>query len=155
MKITTTMALSVFLSLMFLSINEANAKGKSYPLMCRGGAAMKGTLTPKGITFQFKGGTQGAGSRPPQPGECTWLDRGFRPGEPRTLNWWHRDLKALAIDFDAQGRIRRLDIKGKPSANFKYIYNSIRNGSVFQLHAYQAKCRGRNCPFLSITRIGP
>ena len=67
--------------------------------------------------------------------------------EPRKLAWYGKDLKWLVIYFDAQGRIGGLDIKAKDRNKFKYIYNSIRNGSVFQLHAYQGQCGGgKNVP---------
>ena len=145
----------MFLFIMLLGRSDANAEPKSFPLMCRGGGTMKGTFWEKGLKFQFIGGSQGAGASPPQPGECTWLDRGFRPGEPLEIVWHDRDLDGLLVNFDAQGRLNGLEIKGGASDKYKYLFNSIRNGSVFQIHAYQATCRGGKCPFLSTTKIGP
>lgn len=155
MKVLILTFLCLFISFMGLQVSDAHAEPKSYPLMCRGGGIMKGTFWPKGIKFQFTGGSQGAGARPPQPGECTWLDRGFRPGEPREIVWHDRDLDGLMVNFDAQGRLNSLEIKGKASDKYKYLFNSIRNGSVFQIHAYNATCRGSKCPFLSTTKVGP
>ena len=155
MKNFTLPFLFLFLLFMGLKGNDAHAEPKSYPLMCRGGGTMKGSFWEKGIKFQFIGGSQGAGARPPQPGECTWLDRGFRPGEPREIVWHDRDLDGLMVNFDAQGRLNSLEIKGKASPKYKYLFDSIRNGSVFQIHAYNATCRGAKCPFLSTTKVGP
>lgn len=87
--------------------------------------------------------------------DCPWLERAFRPGEPCQLAWYGKDLKWLVIYFDAQGRIGRLDIKGKDRDEFKYIYNGIRNGSVFQLHASQGQCGGGKMFHLSVFRVGP
>ncbi len=134
---------------------EVDAARKSYPLVCRGGGSMTGNFWPKGIEFHFVGGSQGGSIRTPQPGQCTWLDRGFRTGEPRKIVWHSRDLKGLMVSFNSQGKITRLSIKGKHGSQYQYLFNSIKNGRVFHLHAYQATCRGKKCPFLSTTRIGP
>ena len=68
----------------------------SYELRCRGGA-LKISSTPGGtsssgeqmmnMTVDFTAGTQGAGARTPilTPGQCSWVDRGFRPGEPTQI----------------------------------------------------------------------
>jgi hypothetical protein len=39
------------------------------------------------VTIDFAAGTQGAGARTPilTPGQCSWVDRGFRPGEPTQI----------------------------------------------------------------------
>jgi len=68
----------------------------SYELRCRGGA-LKFNSTPGSTsssgeqmmnkTVNFAAGTQGAGARTPilTPGQCSWVDRGFRPGEPTQI----------------------------------------------------------------------
>jgi hypothetical protein len=39
------------------------------------------------VTIDFAAGTQGAGARIPilNPGQCSWVDRGFRTGEPTQI----------------------------------------------------------------------
>ena len=66
---------------------------QSYELRCRGGN-LKFNSTPgntsssgeqmMNMTIDFAVGTQGAGTGKPNlnPGQCSWIDRGFRPGEP-------------------------------------------------------------------------
>ena len=69
---------------------------QSYELRCRGGA-LKFNSTPgrtsssgeqmMNMTIDFAAGTQGASARTPilTPGQCSWVDRGFRPGEPTQI----------------------------------------------------------------------
>ena len=69
---------------------------QSYELRCRGGN-LKFNSTPgntsssgeqmMNVTIDFTAGTQGAGARTPilTPGQCSWVDRGFRPGEPTQI----------------------------------------------------------------------
>ncbi|MGD9850873.1 MAG: hypothetical protein AB7T38_06385 [Nitrospirales bacterium] len=91
MKMVMLTLLWLFISFVGLQTNDVHAKPKSYPLMCRGGSAMKTILRTEGMYIYFQGGKQGAQVRPPGSGECTWLDRGFRPGEPRELGWVAKD----------------------------------------------------------------
>ena len=69
---------------------------QSYELRCRGGG-LKFNSTPgrtassgeqmMNMTIDFAAGTQGASARTPilTPGQCSWVDRGFRPGEPTQI----------------------------------------------------------------------
>ena len=69
---------------------------QSYELRCRGGG-LKFNATPgrtassgeqmMNMTVDFAAGTQGASARTPilTPGQCSWVDRGFRPGEPTQI----------------------------------------------------------------------
>ena len=69
---------------------------QSYELRCRGGGlkfnSTQGGTSSSGeqmmnVTIDFAAGTQGAGTRKPNlnPGQCSWIDRGFRPGEPTQI----------------------------------------------------------------------
>ena len=159
MKIITAIALCMFLSPIVLSVDDANAKRKSYPLMCRGGSAMKTVLRTQGMLIYFQGGKQGAQVRPPRSGECTWLDRGFRPGEPRELGWVAKDsISQLQVMFAPPNQIIAMKIFGSPKgvADYNYLYNKIRNSEVFQVHAFLDTCRGgKKCSYLTVTRVGP
>jgi hypothetical protein len=69
---------------------------QSYELRCRGGGlkfnSTSGRSLASGeqmmdVTIDFIAGTQGAGIRKPNlnPGQCSWIDRGFRQGEPTQI----------------------------------------------------------------------
>jgi hypothetical protein len=69
---------------------------QSYELRCRGGGlkfnSTPGRTLPTGeqmmnVTINFIAGTQGAAVRRPNlnPGQCSWIDRGFRQGEPAQI----------------------------------------------------------------------
>ena len=69
--------LFVFSLLFILQNDEVEARAKSYPLMCKGGGAMKTRFDVWGVKVEFLGAKQSVGARTLQPGECAWLDRGF------------------------------------------------------------------------------
>lgn len=135
--------------------NVSQAEPRSYPLVCRGGGAMQGTLGKLGIDFTFKGGTQAATAKQPGPGECAWLDRGFRSGEPRKMSWSNRGLDRFFVDYGPSLKIKSISIQGRGSGNYKYLFESIRDGKLFYVHAQQKSCGGSKCPYLTITRTGP
>jgi hypothetical protein len=69
---------------------------QSYELRCRGGG-LKFNSTPgatsssgdqmMNMTVDFAAGTQGSGSyKTLSPGQCSWVDRGFRNGEPTQIH---------------------------------------------------------------------
>jgi hypothetical protein len=69
---------------------------QSYEMRCRGGGlrfnSTPGRTSSSGeqmmnVTVDFAAGTQGAGTRKPNlnPGQCSWIDRGFRQGEPTQI----------------------------------------------------------------------
>lgn len=159
MKVMMLTFLCLFVSFMGLHTNDVHAKPKSYPLMCRGGSGMKAVLRERGMLIFFQGGKQGAQVRPPGVGECTWLDRGFRPGEPQELGWVAKDpISQLNVMFAPPNKIITMEIHGTPKevANYKYLYNKIRNGEVFQVHAFLDTCgKGKKCSWLTVTRVGP
>jgi len=70
---------------------------QSYELRCRGGGLKFNSATGRtsssgeqmmNMTIDFAVGTQGAGTGKPNlnPGQCSWIDRGFRPGEPPQIH---------------------------------------------------------------------
>ena len=78
------------------SLNPSMPMQQSYELRCRGGSlkfnSTPGSTSSSGeqmmnMTVNFAAGTQGAGARTPilTPGQCSWVDRGFRPGEPTEI----------------------------------------------------------------------
>jgi hypothetical protein len=91
----------VFAATEFSPLKDETAFGassfmqKSYELRCRGGGlkfnSTSGRTLSTGeqmmnMTLDFSAGTQGAGSyRTLNPGQCSWVDRGFRNGEPTQI----------------------------------------------------------------------
>jgi hypothetical protein len=59
---------------------------ESFPMVCRGGDGMRADILGDGaMRVFFVPAAQGANSAPPGPGQCTFLDRALRPGEPHVL----------------------------------------------------------------------
>jgi hypothetical protein len=58
-----------------------------YPMVCHGGGAMKAEIFAGTIIVRFEPTDVGVGVAPPGPGQCGWLDRGYRPGEPASLRY--------------------------------------------------------------------
>jgi hypothetical protein len=50
-----------------------------YPMICHGGGAVKAEIFVGTIIVRFEPTDVGAGVAPPGPGQCSWLDRGYRP----------------------------------------------------------------------------
>jgi hypothetical protein len=80
-----------------LNISASATAQNSYELRCRGGGlrfnSTPGRTLPTGeqmmnLTVNFSAGTQGANSGQDlnlKPGQCSWVDRGFRQGEPTQI----------------------------------------------------------------------
>jgi hypothetical protein len=59
---------------------------ESFPMVCRGGGGMRAEIRANGsMRVFFTPAAQGANTAPPGPGQCTFLDRALRPGEPTDL----------------------------------------------------------------------
>jgi hypothetical protein len=93
------------------SLDPSMPMQQSYELRCRGGGSMKFNSTPgstsssgeqmMNVTIDFAVGTQGAGTGKPNlnPGQCSWIDRGFRPGEPPQIH-----LEIVSFGQQAEAR---------------------------------------------------
>lgn len=74
---------------------------KTFPLVCRGGDSTDGIsfgfkAATKTLSITFQAGTQPA-EQGLKPGQCSWRDRGFRPGEPEVL--CHHNLGQFTIQW--------------------------------------------------------
>jgi hypothetical protein len=81
---------SLGLAVGLLSTASAAAFGQQggYPMICHGGGAMKAEVFVGAmIIVRFEPTDVGANVAPPGPGQCGWLDRGYRPGEPASLRY--------------------------------------------------------------------
>ncbi len=129
----------------------------SYPLMCRGGGDMWLAISDNRVHIEFRGARRGANVAPPGPGECAWLDRGFRPGEAnygglspgRSIlvlrDYGLRDLLSVRI------RRGRVEVQAPPGSPLGRLIEAVRAGRVFNLHAYRHE---RSGAFI-VTRLGP
>lgn len=74
-----------FLLIFLIFAAPLTAQAQTFLLQCRGGSPMRFAVFVKGgraeVEVTFKAGT-GPASQGLLPGQCSWLDRGFRPGEP-------------------------------------------------------------------------
>jgi hypothetical protein len=61
---------------------------------------MIATVSEGHVRVDFAPGTAAASDTPPGPGQCTWLDRGFRSGEPTNMGL-DGDLAATHYLVDA------------------------------------------------------
>lgn len=132
----------------FLSTVPASAQ-TTYMMTCKPGGSLYSTTRSKNdgtvstIVF-FKGGSQGAATRAPNSGECTWIDRGMRPGEPLKL-LKSSETGRITSNCSASGckTITTAPIGSK-------ILKSIRDNRAFQVHVYND---GNG--YMRITRFGP
>src|SRR5260370_12673289 len=78
---------SLGLAVGLLAMASAAAFGQQggYPMICKGGGAMKAEIFAGTVIVRFEPTDVGAGVAPPGPGQCGWLDRGYRPAEPASL----------------------------------------------------------------------
>lgn len=148
---------------------SALAEPPSYPLLCRGGAGMKlmvnhdvdgaGIPGAAAMTIFFRpAGTPGSVA-PPSPGECVWLDRTFRPGEPASM-WIKSPNVEFAFQVYGNGRVvndttgPRVNVEGahiSPEAQkWDYLVKGVMTGGLFTANVYNESGR-----VMVITSVGP
>lgn len=95
------------------------------PLVCNAGGQMSAEVTGSTqLTLRFAPGTSAGTSVAPQPGECTWLDRGFAANEPGVM------------------------MVGNDASQTAYIVDGVKSGGMFYAHAYN------NGSTLVVTKVG-
>ena len=116
---------------------------QSYELRCRGGG-LKFNSTPgrnlstgeqmMNMTVDFAAGTQGAAKTNLNPGQCSWVDRGFRNGEPTQIRLEIVDFAQLqqarhgsAVDHSPTAAERYPDAQNVP----QYLTSSDHYWSFF------------------------
>jgi len=100
---------------------------KSYPVVCKAGGNMTAEVSAGNtVRVRFNAGDKGASARPPRQGQCAWLDRAFRSGEPSVLL--------------VEGNARHAD----------YVIDAVRQGETFYAHIHNNR-RGA----MVVDRIGP
>ena len=153
---------------MVAAATTASAEPPSYPLLCRGGGNMRiatnhdvdgaGIPGATHMTIYFRAAAVAGSVSPPPPGQCVWMDRTFRPGEPE--NMW---IKSANIEFSFQvmgnGRVAvdttgpRVNVEGahiSPEAQaWDSVVKAVMTGNLFTVQVYNES--GRT---MVITRIG-
>lgn len=121
----TRISLSIAAAIAFAAFTMPAAQAaNSYPLICQGGGAMSARVNADAsVRLRFTPGTSAGAVRP---GECTWIDRGFRPGEP----------DVLMLSRNRRGA--------------EYMINGMLSGERFYVHGYN-----NGSGAMVITRIGP
>jgi len=123
----------------------------SYVMTCRGGGDMQAVAGQRVsnphvfVEISFKPGSAGAGVQAPSPGECTWIDRGFRAGEPTKMLF---DDNAVAW---TQTVCRAGDCRvNTPSSKAMTLMNWVKTGQPFQVHVYND-----SAGYMIVTKVGP
>jgi hypothetical protein len=120
---STKLSLTLAAAAIMLAIAPAEASPRSYQLICKGGGAMLATIKANAtISLRFSPGNEAGVA---QAGQCTWVDRGFREGEPNVLS--------LAGDRNGTS----------------YILDGMLSGDRFYVHVYNDN-NGR----MVVTRTG-
>ena len=128
----------------------AQSEARDYVMTCRAGGQMQAVAGQRVSTreafvhIKFKPGTAGAAVRAPRAGECTWIDRGFRAGEPTKLVYkengsWIQSVCSL------NGCTTRSN-----SRSMLTLINAVKSGRPFQVHAHNDR-QGN----MIVTRVGP
>jgi hypothetical protein len=117
---------SLALAAGLVSIMSAAAFAQpGYPMVCHGGGGMNAEIFADAIIIQFEPTDVGVGVAPPAPGQCGWLDRGYRPGEPAFLRY-----------------------SGNPDG-VHYLIDGVVGGGNFYVHVHKAGGA------MVVDRIGP
>jgi len=141
----------------------------SYPLRCRGGAGMKimvnhdvdaaGVPGATAMFIHFKWSAKPARIQEPLPGECGWLDRTVRTGEPSVM-WIKSPKIEFAFQVMGDGKIvvdttgPRVNVEGatlSPEAkNWQYLVDGVLRGQLFTAKVYNESGR-----VMVVTGVGP
>lgn len=129
-------------------VSASSARGEtSYPLICRGGPGMNAEVwhyTSNGApgvytNISFRRGQTASN---PGPGECVWIDRGFRASEPASL--FYNVLSNQSQIFTV--------LPGGVTFGMgplRYLLNAVNRQTRFYVHGYSRSGS------ISVTRLGP
>lgn len=141
------LVLSIFVTSL-LTVIATTAYGEtSYPLICRGGPGMTASagysindLAVEQIFISFR---KGLVARTPGPGECVWLDRGFRVSEPSQLWYSAKDTNATQTYAITSSGITA------SQGPLTYLIRAVASSQTFYVHAY------RYGNMFVVSRLGP
>jgi hypothetical protein len=127
---------------------QAEAAPTSYVLMCKGGGPLVYRVQTIGdtarIVVRFRKAGDAGSVRPPNPGECTWLDRRINGAEP---DQFYVDGRGdVRVTCNTAGVCR---VEGLPAA-LQALVNAMRGGGTYMLHVYN-----NGSGHFKVTRVGP
>ena len=130
------------------TVNTASAAPNSYVLMCKGGGAAMYRVETIGaqarVIVRFRKAGAAGSVRPPNAGECTWLDRPINGAEPD--QFYVDGTGELRVVCNTAGVCR---VEGLPAA-LQALVNAMRGGGTYMLHVYN-----NNAGHFKVTRVGP
>jgi hypothetical protein len=133
----------------------AFAEPQTYPMVCRGGPGMRimvnhdvdvqGIPGATAMFIYFKPAAKPGSAAPPQPGECVWMDRTLKSGEPTAL-WIRAPHVEFAFQVYGDGRIAkdgrtfRLNPEGNSdeAQKWRQLTDAVLNGAQFTVQVYNA-----------------
>jgi hypothetical protein len=158
---------AAFLVVLCCTARIGFADQPSSPMVCRGGAGMRimiahdidadGNPAATSMWIFFKPASRPGSAAQPQAGECTWMDRTLKSGEPTSL-FVHAPHLEFAVQVEGDGRISR-DASGlrfNPEGNsdeaqkWRYLTDGVLKGKMFTVKAYNASGR-----VLVVTSVEP
>ena len=159
----------VLAALCAISIPVLAADPPSYPLLCHGGPGMRimtnhdvdsaGVPGATAMFIYFKPASQPGSAQQPGPGECVWLDRTFRAGEPAVM-WIKSPKIEFAFQIMGNGSVAvdstgpRLNVEGTASSaeakDWQYLVDGVMKGQIFTAHVYNSGGR-----VMVVTRVRP
>ena len=160
---------AVLAALCTISAAALAADPPSYPLLCHGGPGMKimtnhdvdgaGIPGATAMFIYFTPSSSPGSVRQPGPGECVWLDRTFRAGEPAVM-WIKSPRVEFAFQVMGDGRVvtdttgPRLNVEGTAQSaearDWQYLVDGVLRGQIFTAHVYNSEGR-----VMVVTRVGP
>lgn len=169
MKMRTAISAVGALAGIGLLASASLAEPPSYPLLCRGGGNMKmmvnhdvdgaGRPGATHMTVFFRAANTPGSVMPPPRGQCVWMDRTFRPGEPENM-WISSANVEFAFQVTGNGRVvydttgPRVNAEGatiSPEAQgWDTIARNVLSGGLFTVQVYNESNRT-----MVITRVGP
>lgn len=139
----------------------------SFPMVCRGGAGMRimvnhdvdadGIPGATAMFIFFKAASRPGSVSQPLAGECTWMDRTLKSGEPAVL-WVRAPHVEFAFQVEGDGRVSRdaSGIRLSPEGNsneaqkWHYMTDGVLKGKLFTVNVYNGSGR-----VLVVTSVGP
>lgn len=153
MKRVWIVSLVGFVVLMASAFGSDVYAGTSYPLVCNPGGGMRFRIETKPdfskISIMFRGASTGASTKQPAPGECAWLDRGWRAGEPQEIYYIARGFDVVGLHFDANFNLTSWTMLYDSTKPIIYLLDNMKRKTIFHAHAQQDRST------LKITRTGP
>lgn len=123
---------------------STSAHATDYNLNCRLGGDMGHTYNARSqrVTVTFSHANQGTRQQPLRNGQCSWVDRPFRSGEP------HKFCQSRVNDLVLKLNARSYSVSSRKAPYLARIKNSNQDGGYFSLKVHN---NGQGC--MEVTRV--